>query len=109
MKHTEKFILWFSGLQLYGVALRDTVHLYHVTSYFLLYPLLYGVALSDSVISTDALKHACLIIARTCTNQLIASCLHTAGCSSEHRASDFRSEGNVVAGFAVKHLDTHLD
>ncbi len=41
--------LWFSGLQLYGVALRDTVHLYHVTSYFLLYPLLYGVALSDSV------------------------------------------------------------
>ena len=34
---------------LYGVALRDTVHLYHVTSYFLLYPLLYGVALSDSV------------------------------------------------------------
>ncbi len=47
--HTEKFILWFSGLQLYGVALRDTVHLYHVTSYFLLHPLLYGVALSDSV------------------------------------------------------------
>ncbi len=35
--------LWLSGLQLYGVVLRDTVHLYHVTSYFLLYPLLYGV------------------------------------------------------------------
>ncbi len=36
-------------MQLYGVALRDTVHFDHVTSYFLLYPLLYGVALSDSV------------------------------------------------------------
>ena len=42
-------ILWFPGLQLYGVALRDTVHFDHVTSYFLLCPLLYGVALSDSM------------------------------------------------------------
>ncbi len=31
------------------VSLRDTVHFDHVTSYFLLCPLLYGVALSDSV------------------------------------------------------------
>ncbi len=49
MKCEKNFILWSSGLQLFGVALRDTVHLYHVTSYFLLYPLLYGVARSDSV------------------------------------------------------------
>ncbi len=45
----------FSGLQLHGVALRDTVHLYSVTSYFLLYPLLYGAVLSDSVIDKWAL------------------------------------------------------
>ncbi len=46
----KKFILWFSGVQMYGATLRDTVHLYHVTSYFLLYPLIYGITLSDSMI-----------------------------------------------------------
>ncbi len=46
---SEKFILWFSGLQLYGVAQRDTVHLSLVPIFFLIYPLLSGVALSDSV------------------------------------------------------------
>ncbi len=40
---------WFPGLQLYSVALCDTVNFDHVTSCFLLCPLLYGVALSDSV------------------------------------------------------------
>ncbi len=28
---------------------NPTIHFYHVTNYFFLYPLLYGVALSDSV------------------------------------------------------------
>ena len=42
-------ILWFPGLQLYGVALSDTVHFDHVTNFSHLYSLLYGVALSDSV------------------------------------------------------------
>ncbi len=49
IKYAKLFILWFPGLQLYGVALRDTIHFDHVTSHFLLCPLLYGVALSDSV------------------------------------------------------------
>ena len=40
---------WFLGLQLYGVTLRNTIHFYHVINYFLLYPLLYGVVLLDSV------------------------------------------------------------
>ncbi len=37
------------GLQLYGVVLHDTIHFYHATNYLLLFPLLYGLALSDSV------------------------------------------------------------
>ncbi len=47
-----------ASCQLYGVAQRDTVHLYHVTRYFLLYPLLYGVALSDSVTIRHQLQEA---------------------------------------------------
>ncbi len=49
-KHGCLLKIFFPGLQLYGVALRDTVHFDHVTSYFLLCPLLYGVSLSDSVL-----------------------------------------------------------
>ena len=42
---------WFmKEIKLYGVALCDTEHFDHVTSYFFLCPLLYDVALSDSVI-----------------------------------------------------------
>ncbi len=37
--------------QKHGVALHDTILMYHVTSYFLLYPLLYGIALSESLIT----------------------------------------------------------
>ena len=51
-----------SVLQLYGVAQHDTVHLYHVTSYFLLYPLLYGVALSDSVFMSSCLSLYCQMV-----------------------------------------------